>query len=540
MPLARNQVRLPEDPGTSAPRAIAHESLRSRLHLLLPALLTVPTCLSLALQPDHGDATLYLYVGQKWAQGTLPYVGNFDNKPPGIFALIALVSHLSPSLWLIALTQFVFVVGVIAAVGAILKQAGAPKRAVFLAALCLALALNIPNYAPGNMPESYMNCPMVFSMFFFLRALNSRLDSHFRSHQLRDFFWAGLCSGFACMFKPFGLSAALAQAAFLLLSAVPARSIRSALVSIGAGIVGAVVIWIPPILYFWRHAALTEMLDASFLYNLYYGSSSQFSLTSLSSALRIPGLLAKVLLPLSTMIACLSLGSYQAFKTRSGMSPNRRRIWALLALWFAFGLFLALAAGRGYWQYFLSLMPALALAAGMFFWWGEEQSQAAGLRPAIAVLVLAPLLLAYLPGLYIFRVAAQLTLSHPLEPTPDEIVASQLRALSSPANTLLVFGYDPWILYSSQLSPTSRFRDTHYVYDSPRSYLQIGNEILHGMQTAPPDFIVVIPRHLDDPGPNPSRADTFADPFKARFMQIVSQSYVEISDVQGYQIYRRK
>src|ERR1700678_2176994 len=98
MPPTQNHAQTPEDPSTLIPRAIAPRHLWSQLRLLWPALLTIPTCLSLALQPDHGDATLYLYIGQKWAQGTLPYVGNFENKPPAIFALIALVSHLGNSL----------------------------------------------------------------------------------------------------------------------------------------------------------------------------------------------------------------------------------------------------------------------------------------------------------------------------------------------------------------------------------------------------------------------------------------------------------
>lgn len=527
-----NHARALQDPGPSAPRANLLERLLPWLRSLWPALLAIPTCLSFALQPDHGDGILYLYIGQKWAQGVLPYVGNFENKPPAIFALVALVSFLGRSRWLIALAQFVFVAGVIAAVGAILKQLGAPRRAILLAALCAALALNIPNYAPANMPESYMNLPMVLGMLLFLRAL--------RSHKMRLFFWAGFCSGLACMFKPFGLSAAMAQAAFMLLFAFRARNIRFPLISIAAGIVGALAAWIPPILYFWRHGALSQMLEGTVFYNLGYGASSQFSLTSLNTALHVPALLAKVLSPLSTTIACLIVGSLQALKTRPDPSPGRRGVWLLLSLWFVFGLFLVLLAGRGYWQYFLSLMPALALAAGLFFWWAEEQSQSAGLRSAIALIILAPLLLAYQPAFSIFRVAAQLAFSHRRDSTPDEIVSSQLRALSNPGNTLLVFGYDPWILYSSQLQPASRFQSTHYVYGSPRSYFQIGNEILDEMQAAPPDFIVVVPRLSADSDQSPARAGPFTDSFKDRLMQIVSHSYVQVSDVQGYLLYRRK
>ncbi len=479
--------------------------------------------MSIALDPDHSDPNLYLYIGQSWAKGVLPYVQNFDNKPPGIFALIALVSHFGCSLWWIALTQFVFVVGMIFGVSAILKRTGAPKRAVFFGTLCAALAVNIPYYSPGNMTESYMNCPMVFSILLFLRALDSR--------KFRDFFLAGLCSGFACVFKPFGLSALLAQATLLLLCAVPRRSFRPALASVAASVFGAAVAWAPPVLYFWRHGALMEMLDASFLYNVRYGLSSPYSLSSLKSAIKIPNMLAINLLPVSTMVACLILGSYQAYKTRVDLFAKRRQMWVLLSIWFVFGLLLVLAAGRGYSQYFLSLMPVLALAAGMFSWWSEEQLHGSGLRPVIAALVLAPVLLAYFPA---FSTPAKLIFSHRTYVAPDEIVSRELRRVSSPGDTLIVFGYEPWIFYSTQLHSVSRYRDTHYVYDSARSYFQIGHEILKDIQKTPPDFIIVGP---------PAEADWLppdGDPFKDQFMEIVKHSYVEFSQAQGYLLYRRK
>jgi hypothetical protein len=45
-----------------------------------------------------------------------------------------------------------------------------------------------------------------------------------------------------------------------------------------------------------------------------------------------------------------------------------RETWILTLLWFGIGLGLVLMAGRGYGHYFMSLTPALAVAAGLFFW----------------------------------------------------------------------------------------------------------------------------------------------------------------------------
>ena len=177
----------------------------------------------------------------------------------------------------------------------------------------------------------------------------------------------------------------------------------------------------------------------------------------------------------------------------------------------------------------------LALAAGLFFWWSEEQPQGSGLQPAIATLVLAPILLAYFPAVATeMNTSAMLMSSRKSDVAPDEMASTELRKVSVAGNTLMVFGYEPWIFYSTQLGSVSRYRSTHYVYDSARSYDQIGHEILKDIRKTPPDFIVIGP---------PAEADwrqQDGDPFKDQFMEIVRNSYVEFSATPGYALYRRK
>lgn len=524
MTLAVNDVLSPKELGSSDLHKVAPQPKWSWRDMLLPLLLTLPVCMTIALEPSHSDSSIFMYIGQSWAHGTVPYVQIFDNKPPGLYALIALISHFSLSLWAIALTQFVFVVGMIFGVSAILKRTGAPRRAVFFGTLCAALAVNIPYYSPYNMAESYMICPMVFSMLVFLRALDSQ--------KLRDFFLAGLCSGLACVFKPFGLSVLLAQAVFLLMRAVPRRCIRSALVLVVASFLGVAVAWVPFALYFWRNGALKEMLDAWFLYNMRCGPFNYYSLSSLSSAIRIPSMLADRLMPVSTMVACLIFGSYYGYKTRTDLYANRRQMWALLSLWFAFGLMLVLAAGRGHGHYFLTVMPALALASGLFLWSCEERFHGSGLRLVIAALVLSPALLAYFPSL---EPAARMVLPHNEIVAPDERVSMELRKVALPGSTMMEFGYDPWIFYSTRMRCVSRYYSTRYVYEFPYNYVQIGHEILKDMHKTPPDFIVVALEQRDYGWIPPD-----GDPFKDQFTEIVNHSYEKFAQVQGYLLYRRK
>jgi hypothetical protein len=341
----------------------------------------------------------------------------------------------------------------------------------------------------------------------------------------RCVFVAGLCSGVACIFKPFGLSALMAQVVFTLLRDLPKRRCFSACISIAVNLAGAVAAWIPALVYFWLHGGLKEMLDACFLYNMHYGLASQ------PSVLRIPTMLAHQLLPLSTMLACLVLGGYQAFKRCSEVSEAFKPIWTLVLLWFGFGLLLVLAAGRGYEQYFLSLTPALSLAAALFFWSIEERLAASGLRRAIAALVIAPVLLAYLPGL-LSSIHSLVSRNRSVQ--ADQLMVEEIQRVAAPSSSLLVWGYEPWLFYSSGLRSALRYPSTHYIYDSPRSYDQIGREILNGMRTSPPDFVVVSTMDLGMFRP------IGADPVKEQFGAILNESYKEVAQVQLYRLYRHR
>jgi hypothetical protein len=488
-----------------------------RRDLLLAGALTLPVSAAIALEPDHADGSVFMYVGQMWAHGALPYVRVFDNKPPGIFALIALAARINPSLWVVALIEFLFVLACIATLRAILQRLGAPKPVVFFGVLCASLTMNLRIYYAGNMPESYMLWPMTASMLAFFHAITSR--------KTRYVFVAGLCSGAASLFKPFGLSALMAQVLFTLLQDLPRRRLRAAGGSIVLNLVGATAAWIPALAYFWMHNGLKELLDASFLYNIHYGLASQPSL------LRIPTMLAHRFLPLSTMVACVLLGAYYTHKRDSEISAAFKPIWTLVWLWFGFGLLLVLIAGRGYEQYFLSLVPALVLAAALVFWSIEEHLTRSELRHAIGALLVAPILLAYVPGL---SPSVRFLAGHHHSAQPDELMVKEIQRLATPSSSLLVWGYAPWLLYATQLRSALRYPSTHYIYDSPRSYDQIGREILDGMRTTPPDFVVVSAADLEVFWP------IRADPVKKQFGKLLSESYTEVTHVQSYGLYKHK
>jgi hypothetical protein len=83
---------------------------------------------------------------------------------------------------------------------------------------------------------------------------------------------AGFCSGAAALFKPVGLSPLLAQMSFVFLLWAVGRGVPGQrLLAIGlANSAAALTAWFPFAIYFRRHNALGEFVEASLNYNLYY------------------------------------------------------------------------------------------------------------------------------------------------------------------------------------------------------------------------------------------------------------------------------
>jgi 4-amino-4-deoxy-L-arabinose transferase-like glycosyltransferase len=471
------------------------------LTLLASAAITLLNAAEIAFNPGQHDSSIFMYVGEMWAAGVIPYVELFDNKPPGIFALIAIAARTHHTLWAVALIEFLFVMGYILTVRKILQICGGSEAVVLAGTWIAVLFANSHLYGAGNMTEAYMILPMSASMLAFLWAI--------KSGKTRYVFLAGLLTGVACMFKPFALSTLAAQMAFTCIQDRPKG--RNVAAWIAANLAGAASAWIPVLIYFSAYGGMLEMLDASFLYNLHYGMASKQSL------LDIVTMLTTRLVPAATMVACLGMGLAELRKPATESSQVRRSLWILTLFWFGAGLVLILAAGRGYGHYFMTLAPALGLAAALFLWSIEEQVSSRGLRLAIAALVVAPLVMASVPSLAEAIHDDKIGLEGGRKPLAVDVAAFELRQIAAPSNTLLVWGFEPWLFSTTHMRNALRYPTTQYIYDSPRSYIQVGNEILNGMRTSPPDFVVVTPWNFEINWPHRS------DPVQEQFISTIKR-----------------
>ena len=144
----------------------------------------------------------------------------------------------------------------------------------------------------------------------------------------------------------------------------------------------------------------------------------------------------------------------------------------------------ALAGGRFYMHYFLTLTVSLSAAAGIAAMWIEEvvAPEAAGRLPAmLCALVVGPLAFSLALDVDLFQEARrQARLTSP--------VVARLRALSTPGDSLFVWSYQPQVYFQTDLEHVTRYPTAANIIDTAPDV--IGSEILASLRANPPTFIV--------------------------------------------------
>lgn len=490
------------------------------------------------LSPNASDGQLFAYIGLKWLDGAVPYRDIWDNKPPGIFAVDSLVFSFFPkSFGALALVEGVFILGFVVTIFLLMREFAFPGRVRAFAVLAATIFANLIYYNEhGNMTEIYLLWPMALSMFFFARTLFV--------FRLRFVFLASVLAGVATLFKPTGLAPLLAQAMFLgvfwlILRRISAGQLAASAAAITAGVLAA---WLPALVYFGSYGVLRELFDASFLYNVQYGATSQGGvLKMLSTPLNV----AFSLNPVGSLAvgALVGFGLWVYAVYTAGVlhqPPERRRpyeLWLLIIFWGLFDLLGAMAGGRYYAHYFLALAGSLSIAGALSFWFLTGLAEGAIVRPlnaALAVIMLGPLLLTQTLDA---RHLARWILIPAERPGYGawQQVAEHLDRVRAPEDTLFTWDYFPGIYLQTGMTSASRQMDSRHIYTSQPAYVTNGAEIIREIRTHAPTFVV--DGVQEDRGSMPAFVGD--DPVLMEFQAFIKKEYVEIYRAGNLTLYKR-
>jgi len=443
---------------------------------------------ALPLERDEGE---YAYIAWRWLEGEVPYVESFDQKPPGIFAVYALIFvTLGRTPAAIHWGAILYTLPTLLLLMSLARCAFGP-RVAGLAGAFAAIATAGPGFFAGAAnTEIFALLPLVGGLWLGARAA--------RRDDLPTAAASGAAAAIALLFKWVVVPLLAFQLVFHLfshMSSPPLEPRRRALHA-AAAVAGGLVPLLMTLGYFAWVGGLGAFVDATLLYNLQYatrlGLSEYPTLLALQSEQFLPTLwpifAAALLLPLVWL----------ASRGQRAWVPAQRRAERWLWGW-VLAAAASLAAG-GYFRphYFIFAVPPLSILAALgimralsFARVPARHQSAAGLL-CVALVVgqawaAAPWYFAAGPA------AAKARKLYDWNPFPESReIAAFIAERSRPEDRIYIFGSEPQIFFYAE-----RRSATRYIYAYPLTMPGPGVEerqrqVLAELVRDPPRFIVSI------------------------------------------------
>jgi hypothetical protein len=343
--------------------------MSTRLLLALMAALLIVRLPSLA-QPMGPDQGLYAYVGERILHGELAYRDAWDQKPPGIHYVYALLRGLSSRDLVVAAADLVAAALVAALLWSVGAKLGGPIAGG--AAAAIFLLLSDPGFARMGGVRVRAQCETfiglavtaALALTLTVRARSASAANRAKgakgagasgatgAHGAVLLFAAGLLIGAAFALK---YNAGIYGVVLLVALALTGRLAVLDVVWIAAG---ASVIPLVLLAVFWRGGALDDLYEATIAYNLLYSGETYGSKRDML------GYLIRFPLERARLDALWFVGGLGCLVLL--VSGIRNRIAWLPVAWVAAAcLAIAINGSRNLPQYFLQAAPALALAAGL-------------------------------------------------------------------------------------------------------------------------------------------------------------------------------
>lgn len=423
--------------------------------VLLGALFVLLPISPLVMPLANRDSGVFLYMGWRILHGEIPYLHVWDHKPPVIFYLnalgLALTGGSDWGVWLIELAALLLA----AALGyRLIRRAFGVQAAV--ASLALWLASLILIIQGGNLTTEY-TLPLQFACLWLAADLQQR------RHDARRALAIGLLCALLFWTKQNTVGVGIAIVLYLIVDR--ARNgqwgrLGRELLAMAAGFaaVSAVVV-----AYFATQDALPQFWSAAFAYNFAYTAGSLASMlentTDLMKYLVVTGLLPLALIGYGVAVWGLL--------SRAEFYREQQEILSVCLLWLPVEFLMSNLSGRAYMHYAMSLLPVLAVFAGLAFWAISQRWRPRRLRDgvivaaAIALLALTATVRYYFSRDYITYARA------------GERVATFIRDSTTPTDTVLLWGAESGINFFAQRSSSSRF-----VYQLPLYHPGYTNEAL--------------------------------------------------------------
>jgi hypothetical protein len=329
--------------------------------------------LILLAQPIGGDPGIYAYVGSRILAGELPYRDVFEQKPPGIlYTYAAAFAIFGRSMAAVQIADFVAWLATVGAVGALAHAVRRDRAVTALSVTLAALFINPTlqsSFKQVGQSETFLAAWATLSVALALRT------------GLPSAFFAGICVGIASLYK-YNAAISLIVAAVAVFARDPSarfegRPLRRAL----ALLLGFATPLAATLAYFAFKGGLADVYEATVRYNIEYTAGTY------GSVAEFLGRAGVMTWRFATMNVLWTAGG--AGTLLLAWQAMRGDRIALVPVVFVGAAYLAiLANARFYPQYFLQILPALAVTGACFLASAWRVTWLAG-RRALGVACLA-------------------------------------------------------------------------------------------------------------------------------------------------------
>jgi 4-amino-4-deoxy-L-arabinose transferase-like glycosyltransferase len=439
------------------------------------ALLLRMLVVDIPLERDEGE---YAYIAQRWLLGEVPYRDSFDQKPPAVFAVYALILgtlgsspaaiHWGAQLWTLGTLALVMHLG----------RAWLSAPAAISAGLLMVL-LTVDHALVGNAANTEL---------FALLPLTACMASALRASEKQSWRWSAVAGATGAAAVAFKHVAAPMVILPLLLIASKGKRLPAHLLAFSLGAVAAIL---PILVYFVGTGAFDALWDALIRFNLSYAAHASVASYQWVLWPQIRATLPSLWLVYLLAVLALLVGWPHGQTVAAPRS--RGRLWC--TVWLLAGL-LAIAAG-GYLRrhYFLFAAPPLALLAAAGIDTGLSRLGRFGrlgwLRVAVAAGIVITAVLSS-PWYYLSDSAEQKSARiYGNNPFAESLwVGDYLRENSEPWDRIFIFGSEPQLLFYAQRRSASRYMFLYPLMFAFEGVRERQQQALDEIRASQPKFIV--------------------------------------------------
>jgi 4-amino-4-deoxy-L-arabinose transferase-like glycosyltransferase len=451
----------------------------SSLLFVLPAVIVaVLLRLPIAAIPLERDEGEYAYIAQRWLRGEVPYRSAFDQKPPGVFAAYLVIErfigtstvalHWGAQLYSLGTLFLIFLLG---------RRLFSPTAGCAAAVFAAVLIADRGVYGNAANTETFMILPLVGAMLTTMRAVGG--DSPGWA------FLTGILCAASLLFKQVALFDVIFYMAVLYLIG---RRRWLLLAAAGAGLAAGLL---PVLAYFKAAGAWDDFLDCTIGYNLGYAQAQPLSKYPDEFWRRF----ATILQTGWPVYVLAAIGLGRPWGWGPVETPRLTRARRLMIWWLGCS-FVGVSTG-GYFRehYFMQIIPAVSVLAGLGLTTLLDLVHRTWLRPALAgaacVLVPAYAVLAAPPYYLQGSPDEKCRATYELNPFPECVVVAQYVAEhSDPSAQVFVYGAEPQIYYYADRRCASRYIFTYPLLMPSPTARDRQQTVLAELRAHPPRFIV--------------------------------------------------